>query len=167
MYDVCHYIGGPVSKKKTPQISGIAGEQKPKKIMPVGRPFQKGRSGNPGGKKPLPEELKIASRLTAEEFIGLCNKFLKMNIVELMAVTGDPKNPNQKSTMLEMLVASIIRKSLNEGDPRRLDFLLNRIIGEVQKRLEVTGDLNVNQNGSPTVILQLPPTDPIDDGEKK
>ncbi len=128
-------------------------EDKPKKKMPIGRRFEPGVSGNPSGKKPLPKDLRDASRLTAEEFIGLCNRFLKMTMPELLAVTGTAQNPNVTSTMLEMLVASIIRKSLNEGDPRRLDFLLNRIIGEVQKRLELTG-----KDGQPISLMNTPPT---------
>jgi hypothetical protein len=110
-------------------------EEKPKKKV-VGRPFPKGVSGNPSGKPKLPEDIRQASRLTVEMFIGLCNKFLMMTPNELQDAIGQGKGTN-----LEMLVASMIQQGIGEGDPKRFDFLLNRIIGKVPDITEHKGEL--------------------------
>lgn len=125
-------------------------KQRPK--PPEGRRFKKGQSGNPSGRPKIPEDLKRASRLTADEFLGLCNKFLRMNLPDLLAVVGNPKQPNTQSSMLEMLVASIITKAVNEGDQRRLDFLLDRLLGKIVTPVSVQGEVG----GPPTVILNIP-----------
>jgi len=121
-------------------------------------------------------ELKELTRLTAEEFIGLCNRFLKMTITELLEVTTvgrDPVSgkelPNLKSNMLEMLVASIIRKALVEGDEKRLNFLLDRMVGKIVQPLEHMGSINLEERevievsfswGNETNQGQIQNTDP-------
>ncbi len=46
------------------------------------------------------------------------------------------KSPN--IPMMELMVASIVAKAATGGDHLRLDFILNRIIGKVKDKIEVT-----------------------------
>lgn len=102
------------------------------KQMPRGRPFKKGQSGNPGGMRKIPADIRRASHLTAIEFIALCNKFFSMTKLELTEVVN-----SNKSTTLQLLVASLIHKGVIEGDPKRFTFLLDRMIGSVPKNMEL------------------------------
>jgi hypothetical protein len=49
--------------KGTPASSGGTGATKPKRVMPKGRPFQPGKSGNPAGRKPVLADIRA-------EFLG-------------------------------------------------------------------------------------------------
>lgn len=52
---------------------------------------------------------------------------------ELVAIIGTPGTP-----VLEAVAASILSEAIVKGDQQRLEFVLQRMIGKVQDRLEVT-----------------------------
>ena len=89
------------------------------------KPFKPGQSGNPSGK---PKGL-----LTTTEVSGLLSKFCRLSRDELTAVIQ-----NNKSSMIEITVASILAKAAKDGDYSRLEFLLARSIGKVKEQLEVS-----------------------------
>lgn len=60
-------------------------------------------------------------------------KFHDMTREDLQAVVTNPK-----STMLEIMVASIMAKAAKEGDASRFGFLLDRQIGRVPTETNVT-----------------------------
>lgn len=95
----------------------------PKRIDQL-TPWKPGQSGNPGGR---PKEL-----LTTQSVAGLMGRLCRLTRDELFDVVKDPK-----STMIEIMVASIMARAADQGDAGRLDFLLNRAIGRVKERLEV------------------------------
>lgn len=89
------------------------------------KPWQPGQSGNLAGK---PKQL-----LTKDKVSSILGKFSNMTRDELQDVVKDPK-----STMLEIMIASVIVKAAESGDYSRLDFLLSRSIGKVKEEIENT-----------------------------
>ena len=85
---------------------------------PVHTRFKPGQSGNPGGK---PKQL-----LTKDKVKGILGRFADMTREDLQAIVTNPK-----STMLEIMVASIMVKAAKDGDFSRLNFILDRSIGRV------------------------------------
>lgn len=97
-----------------------------------GKNFEPGWAGGPG-RPALPADLKEARALTRVDFERLINKFLFMGKSELEKVKA-----SNESTAIELLISSIVLKAANDGDHLRTDFLLNRLIGKVQEKLEVS-----------------------------
>lgn len=93
-----------------------------------GRPFEKGKTGNPKGRPQLPIDLKQARTVTKLELERILNRFLTMTAQELAAAMTDPR-----TTVLEAIVLTIATKALQGGDQVRLNFLLDRLIGKVQE----------------------------------
>jgi len=88
--------------------------------------WKKGQSGNPKGAKKLSPELKKFKKLTTEEFALRIRAFFKMSEKEIKETLKHPD-----TIMLDHLIGSIVQKGVFEGDPRRLDALINRIVGGV------------------------------------
>lgn len=80
--------------------------------------WKKGQSGNVSGK---PKQL-----LTKDKVKSIMGKFASMTKAELEAIEKNPK-----STMMEIMVASIITQAIRTGDYSRLNFILDRSIGRV------------------------------------
>lgn len=105
----------------------------PKKPMPEGKRFQPGKSGNPGGKVKIPDDIKEARKLNQNELDRTVNRLIYLSRQELRGLIENPETP-----MFEIMVASIIAQGAQKGDQMRLEFILNRIIGKVQDKLEVS-----------------------------
>lgn len=88
--------------------------------------FKKGQVANPSGRPKMPPDLKKATKITSQDFIRTGTRLIYYTKAQLKKVMNDPK-----STALEMLIASIIFKGVTQGDHKRLDFLLDRLIGKV------------------------------------
>lgn len=99
-----------------------------------GRNFKKGASGNPKGPAPLPEDIKETRKLTQIEFERIANKYLFARKDEIAKASVDPNTP-----VIELLIGSIIHKAVVEGDERRLDFLLARLVGKVVQPVAHSG----------------------------
>jgi hypothetical protein len=97
------------------------------------KPYKKGETGNPGGRPALPEDIKVARKLGQIELERLVNRHLFSSIETLKGIAGDTA-----TTGIEAMVANIVLQAVAKGDQQRLDFILNRIIGKVQDRVEVT-----------------------------
>jgi hypothetical protein len=82
------------------------------------KPFQKGQSGNPSGR---PKAL-----LTRTDVERVFQLFSGKNREQLQEVIND-----QKATMLEIMIASVMVKAAKDGDAARLQFLLDRAVGKV------------------------------------
>lgn len=97
--------------------------------MSYGKPpkeyqFKKGQSGNPSGR---PKDL-----LTKDKVNAVLARFSDLTKEELKGVLD-----SKKSTMLEVMIASVMMKAAENGDPIRLDFLWNRSIGRVKEEIEI------------------------------
>jgi len=95
--------------------------------------FKPGVSGNPAGRPKIPDDIKQAKRLNKLEVERLMNKFMAMTKDEISQSINDPTTP-----ALEIMIGSIIAKAVSHGDPVRLNFLLDRLIGKVKDELDVT-----------------------------
>jgi len=93
--------------------------------------FKNGHPGGPGRPR-LPEDLKEVKKLNQFELEKSLNEMLTMTPEQLKRVKTDPE-----STMLQILIASIITHGANKGDPIRLNFLLDRLIGKMKENIHV------------------------------
>lgn len=99
-----------------------------------GRPFVKGQVANPAGRpKKLENEIKTLPVVSKQEVVGAFNKFMHMPIPELETYVK-----TKQGTAFEYTVARILAMAAIKGDPIRLDFLLNRLIGKVADKIDVT-----------------------------
>lgn len=95
-----------------------------------GRDFKPGWAGGPG-RPPTPEDLKLSRLQNRLEFERILHKYAFMNATEINEAVRSKEKP-----MLELIVGQILSKAFNEGDPRRLEFLLDRMIGKVPSEPE-------------------------------
>jgi hypothetical protein len=121
-----------------------------------GRDFQPGVSGNPKGGPGLPKDLRDARKLNQQELERVVNKYLNQSLPALMLAMQDECLP-----MLDMVVANILVQAAQAGDHHRFDFILNRLVGKVQDRVEVTlpKPFVVNRLNGEQVVMgaELPP----------
>ena len=93
----------------------------------------------------LPEDVKQMKKLTAEEFVRTVNDMLQLTKEELGYYIQSPNR-----TAFELLIGSILHKAVAEGDIRRAEFLLDRIIGKPTQMVMIEG---VHM---PRVMITLP-----------
>ena len=99
-----------------------------------GRDWKPGECPNPAGRPPLPAEINEIKRLDKAKFEEVLHRFLYLPKEELKRLIESPGTP-----MIEILVGTIITKGGDHGDPMRLGFLLERILGRAPLRVEHTG----------------------------
>jgi hypothetical protein len=99
-----------------------------------GKDFYKGQPGGPG-RPPLPEDIKKARELNKDELTRVLNDFIYLSKGEI-----EEKILNSSTPMLELLVASILKKGIDFGDHMRLSFLLDRLVGKVKEVVEHEGE---------------------------
>lgn len=105
--------------------------------------FKPGQSGNPNGAPKGTGELRKIWKLNRTECEKILNEILYMTMSELQEVIKDKNNNGIKVLMTSILIAGI-----NEGDPRRADFFLDRLIGKVPNKIE-------GPNGEPMSFIGL------------
>ena len=114
-----------------------------KGIKTGGRNFKPGVSGNPLGAVPVPAELKAARKLTRIELERILNQYLAMTRAEIMDAAK-----RQDTPVLELMIAQIIAKGVNDGDFKRISFILDRLGFVVTQKVEVAGS-----GGGPLSVL--------------
>ena len=103
--------------------------------------YEKGQSGNLAG-RPIGGSAtanKIRS-ITNEELLSMVNLLVNGTFQELEEVEQDPNTP-----ALQSWIAAVIVKGKKRGDMQALDTLLNRLVGKVKDRVEVSGELLSNE----------------------
>lgn len=95
--------------------------------------FKPGQSGNPNGRPPKPKEL---DDCTPMEIKLLIWRFWKTKRADLEAIVENAETPAGEAYM-----ANVMLKGIKDGDPVRLDYLLNRLIGRVKIEADVNGTL--------------------------
>ena len=70
--------------------------------------------------------------LRRDEVEGTIGKFCRLDREQLQKIVQNPK-----STMLEIMVASVMAKAAKDGDASTLNFLLDRSTGKVKDIAEV------------------------------
>lgn len=93
--------------------------------------FEKGNTYGKTSHKPDHPDLKTVRKLTRSDFEMACNKYLQLDSEEIAKLQKSKKLP-----MIDMMIVSIIHKAIVHGDQKRLDFLLDRLIGKVVQPIE-------------------------------
>lgn len=102
--------------------------------MPRGKPFPKGKSGNPAGRPKIHKEINRIRSLTLARYVELVNKYISMEPKEIEVAMKAPG-----ISVLEIYIAKIIHKGIQGGDTQRLEFLLGRLIGKVPDKIQLSG----------------------------
>ncbi len=97
-----------------------------------GRDFAHGNPGGPG-QPPLPPELKATRRLTKGNFELIANKYVWSSEAELEAALKD-----EATAAIEKLLVTIMLAGIKNGDQGRAEFFLQRLVGKVVDKVEVT-----------------------------
>lgn len=125
-----------------------------------GRDWKPGQTGNPNGGPGLPGDLREARKVNQTELERTINRLIWMTPTELAACLDTPSTP-----MFDRFVGNIIKLGEEAGDERRMEFILQRIIGKVQDRIEVKTPLPfviTRRNGDELICGAEPPKDPDD-----
>ncbi len=121
------------AKKKKTKASGTSKR---------GRPFEQGNAASKGrGRPPMPEDLKATQELTPAILRRKLSKYLGMTKGLLLPIIENEYTPR-----IDVIIARIVYKAASGADEKRLDFLLNRLIGKVA---EPPKEINLNLSGLP------------------
>lgn len=100
-----------------------------------GRNFLPGNKANPKGRPALGhDELREAKVEFRQRFESDVVELSRMSFEELNRVMKDPQTP-----AIRLMIASVILKGASLGDPGRMTFLLDRLVGAVPKAVELSG----------------------------
>lgn len=97
-----------------------------------GRDFAPGVSGNPAGRPPAPPDVRAVRTLTQSEIERIANELLEKTRDELKAILDDPRTPAKVA-----MFARLIKTATYSSDQKRLRFLLDRIVGQVDTKVPV------------------------------
>jgi len=100
-----------------------------------GRNFEPGVTTNPKGRTPVPEYLKKARKMTKLKFEEILQKYIYCTSDELKEALL-----SKETTALELCVVKVLHESIRRGDQKRLEFILDRLIGKVKSELDVTSN---------------------------
>lgn len=97
-----------------------------KKGQPFGKPFEKGVSGNPGGRPKVSDALRGVVNVTNVELVKLISKYFRMNILEVLQAAESQVLP-----MIEVAIARCLEVTAKGGDFNKLAPLVDRVGGKV------------------------------------
>lgn len=100
--------------------------------------IKKGQVLNPAGGPKLPPEVKTMRTLTYIDLHVMLRKYLLMTREEIKAATEDPK-----ATMLELMIAAVIKKGITEGDVLRLNAMCDRLFGKPKESLKIETETTI------------------------
>lgn len=103
-----------------------------KKSKSRGKPFQKGQSGNPAGRPKLPEEVKKMRAVATEDVVRILHKYAGFTREQIKAAVSDAATP-----VMELMVASIMSKAIQDGDANRWNILMDRTVGKVPNKIDL------------------------------
>lgn len=95
--------------------------------------FQKGQSGNPGGRPKVVGELKNIPVLTGAEVSRVIAKYCRMFRSEIKEILENSSVP-----IYELNIASALENGVRKGDLTQLAYLFDRIIGKVKDHVDLT-----------------------------
>jgi len=103
--------------------------------------FQKGQVGNPKGRKPLPEDVKIARGISTERLIDEVIRFREMKVVD-----GDKIDKNELDYGERMIL-----EAYQKRDYQAVKYYEDRAFGKAKESIDLTteniGDIIINVNG--------------------
>lgn len=126
-----------------------------KSVKKRGRPFEKGNDGGPG-RPPTPAAVKRMRKFTQMQLDDVGAVILEGNRAELKRIVAD-----KDSSVLKVWVAKIALRALYTGDMELLNAVLDRFVGKVKDRMEVTGvtaatqvNVNIPSNGREAKVIE-------------
>lgn len=99
----------------------------------VGKPFQKGVSGNPGGRPKLSKDLLNTKEFTDYELRRVISKYFRMK-KEACKEAGQ----SETLPMIEVAIARAVQKAAHLGDITRIIPLIERVCGKMKDKVEHT-----------------------------
>ena len=110
-----------------------------------GKDFVKGdtRAGRP----PQPLDVKEIRKLTTEEFVRALNRYWRMTKAEIQAQARNTALPAG-----DLAIIAVLHGAIGSGDQRRLEFLLNYMIGKLIQPLKV--DAHVTAHGAILALIE-------------
>jgi hypothetical protein len=104
-----------------------------------GRDMKPGENwANPNGRPKLSPEVKEIQKLTNEKLISLMNDLIGCDLPELKAKLSDPK-----ATILKLMLGAVLKQALEKGDDKRIDFLLNRMVGKPKEHIDISSESGI------------------------
>lgn len=124
--------------------------------------WKKGQSGNKRGRPRLPETVKKAREINQIEFERVMNKLLYLTPDQVKR-----RLKNKSLPVVEQLLGQIIHKAAMEGDTKRAEWIMTRMLGKPVDRLEVTAqresrNLNVSVAVSQSQAQVAPPPEIVE-----
>lgn len=93
-------------------------------------PFQKGnRHGK--GRPPVGADQAEANKITKTMMLELFGRFLNMDIDRLEQMLSDRTKP-----VAYHIIGRVALMAIKEGDPKRLDFFMDRLYGKVSQEIK-------------------------------
>lgn len=117
-----------------------------------GKNFKPGQGGRKPGAVSIPKEIRSLNRKEAEEKFS---KYLAMDQKELEKCVKDKSLPS-----MDAMIVKVISEAIKKGDYTRFSFILDRTIGKVTEKLDLS-----STDG--TMIPQINVTLPSNKREKK
>ncbi len=109
----------------------------------IGRPFQPGQSGNPNGRPPVSADVLRIRKLTNNEIKEVGSLLLAGRESDLEEMVKNSETP-----ILKKWMANVSLMGLKSGDEKRLNAILDRIVGKVKDVVQV-------ELPRPTIIERL------------
>lgn len=94
--------------------------------------FKPGQSGNPNGRPPVSAEVKRIRKLTNNEIKDVGTLLLEGRESELEEMIKDDETP-----ILKKFMANVCLIGMKSGDEKRLNAILDRIVGKVKDVVQV------------------------------
>ena len=98
-----------------------------------GKDIKKGETLNPNGRPAMDEDTKRLKKMTKAHFNDVAQKYLLSTIGELNAQFANKNTP-----ALDMILIKVLVEAVKKGDVAKLNFILERTIGKVQDKLDIT-----------------------------
>ncbi len=108
-----------------------------------GKDIQPGEIKNPAGRPKTPEYLKKARKMNKIMFEAILQKYIYCTRAELITAYKAPDTP-----AIDLCVISVLKESATRGDQKRLEFILDRLIGKVKDVMHFEGG-----GGAGTVVI--------------
>lgn len=91
-----------------------------------------GEVRNPNGPTPLDPAVREANKLTKAQILEVINRMMVVREADISKLISDPNTP-----MFHKVVAKIFQLALSDGCEKKINFVLDRIIGKTTDRIEV------------------------------
>ena len=94
--------------------------------------FKKGENNNPKGRPRIPDEILFARSLNKSFVEVKITELLRKSVKELEQLLKDKDKES-----IDHFIGRIILIGIVKGDPTRLNFLFDRVIGRVTEKIDV------------------------------